>query len=143
MFLVVSVILFTRKGSPLYRDLAPDPHPPLYRALPHSPCLYRVLVLASSLLLVTSGGQTWRPVQTCSLEDPSPVSGLKTMCQQYIFSSVILDFFLINSTTRTCSQKAQAGWLALSPDRLIISSYHLCLSRDNLLLNISTYFRHV
>ena len=137
MFLVVSVILFTRKGSPLYRDLAPDPHPPLYRALPHSPCLYRVLVLASSLL------QTWRPVQTCSLEDPSPVSGLKTMCQQYIFSSVILNFFLINSTTRTCSQKAQADWLALSPDRLIIPSYRLCLSRDNLLLNISTYFRHV
>ena len=28
--------------------------------------------LGPTLLLLTSGGQHWRPVQTCSLEDPTP-----------------------------------------------------------------------
>ena len=142
--------------------------PSLYRALPplwtghwpQVPAVYRILALASLPLPVTSGGWNTYGLQaggthptgmiSCSVTTSDLTSGmatdvsrLKTMCQQYIISSMILDFFLINSTTRTCSQKARAGLLALSPDRLIIPSYHLCHSRDNLLLNISTYFRHV
>ena len=79
----LSVCLSTGVGVPMwpllmlpwtlpYRDPFPSlqgplaPPPPLYR----DPCL-PALVLALDPLVVTPGGQDCRPVQTCSLEDPT------------------------------------------------------------------------
>ena len=69
---------------PLYRNsLGP---PPLYRDPPGQgpigPCLWHLVAktgdlfklphLRTSLLLVTSGGQDWRPTEACSLEPHPP-----------------------------------------------------------------------
>ena len=44
----------------------------LYRPPPQSPALLQTLNLMESPYLVTSGGQDWRPIQNCSLEDQGP-----------------------------------------------------------------------
>ena len=55
----------TIKGNPAPSPLLPLPSPR------HGTALYRDLLCPYSLP-VTSGGQDWRPVQTCQLEDTPP-----------------------------------------------------------------------
>ena len=57
----------TIQGPCLYKALHP-----LYRAVAHSVQGSGPLCTGSTPLLVTSGGQDLRPVQTCLLEDPLP-----------------------------------------------------------------------
>ena len=65
-------LYLTVLGSPLVPAPAPQTWTSLYRD-PLPPNMFKLIHLGSRLL-VTSGGQDWRPLQTCLLEDPLPTS---------------------------------------------------------------------
>ena len=90
------------KGPRHWTSLFRDPPPPPSSALVHSTWdltaqepLWTWVITVQGPLLVTSGGQDWRPVQTCSLEDNPPVltsDGKWSLGQGNIFRSVCQEF---------------------------------------------------
>ena len=89
----------TMPWTSLYRAPPPPPHITPWTPCPSSPPDIR----PGTPLLLTSGGQHWKPVQTCSLEDllrtdiwwcPLKHIQFATVCKQAV--SILLECFLVN-----------------------------------------------
>ena len=69
---------------------------PYYTGLPPpNPALWTSKMAGPGPLLVTSGGHHWRPVQTCSLEDPPPTSTDNWWPPKHVRLAFLLECFLV------------------------------------------------